>query len=285
MTEELYSGILRRDGQRAWIADEAGDIILEPTVIWQGYLKHWTNQNVHARFLPQRDYENREPILIMWPREPVPDNAFVEFYFNERLVKYPASFFGHNAINVNGHIYNFSHLINENEIMAPEEYFYRPALGEFAPSPDTGKFEIKDDGRAYFDKFGRNFMRTIHVLRIYGMDTEQLSAILNHELEIIHATPPHPARPEKYPDFSFFNRSCSTIIRDAFRRLGYTQIAGVLPRDLFVNTAFHLRRESALDTRFFLRPQLMVEEAPPSALAPLMNPRNRIRFRSLKVNI
>ena len=43
------------------------------------------------------------------------------------------------AVNVNGAIFNFSHKINENEVMRNEEYFFRPALGEFAPHPVTGR--------------------------------------------------------------------------------------------------------------------------------------------------
>ena len=39
---------------------------------------------------------------------------------------------------------NYSHLrmSGQNESMDEAEYMYRPALGEFAPSPTTGKFEI-----------------------------------------------------------------------------------------------------------------------------------------------
>ena len=68
-------------------------------------------------------------------------------------------------------------LMNENEIITEEEFFYRPALGEFAPSPNNGKYEILEDGTPYYDKFGRNFMRTIHVLRIEGIDVEKLGNI------------------------------------------------------------------------------------------------------------
>ena len=78
-----------------------------------------------ARELPQLDYKTDQPIIIMWPDESPPSEPVVDFYYNERLVKYPASLFGHNAININGNIYNFSHLMNENEIITPEEFIYR----------------------------------------------------------------------------------------------------------------------------------------------------------------
>ena len=95
------------------------------------------------------------------------------------------------------------YLMNENEVITPEEYFYRPALGEFAPSPTTGRFALNENGRNYFDKFGRIFMRTIHVLRVEGIDEASLSNIFNEELKVIHNTEPHPKSPEKYKDFNF----------------------------------------------------------------------------------
>ncbi|NQV36866.1 MAG: hypothetical protein HQ509_02540 [Candidatus Marinimicrobia bacterium] len=283
MTEQsLYKGILDNSSGSPRIISNDGHAILQDVPIWDGYLKHWLGKPVNARFLPQKDYENDHPILIMWPDSKPIYRSFVEFYYNERLVKYPASFFGHNAVNINGKIFNFSHLYNENEIMRPDEYFYRPALGEFAPSPDTGMFEIKEDGTAYFDKFGRNFMRTIHGIRIFGLDTDKLSEYLNHQLEVIHSTPPNPEKPEKYPDFNFFMRSCATIIRDGFRSLGFKKISGILPHDLFVNIVSVFMNEPSLEAALFTMPQLNVPEALPSTMTPLLNPRNRIRNYRLK---
>ena len=184
MNQNIIKGQLCQENGQSFIAS-ANNNYFEDRLIWQGYLTHWLGQKVVARELPQLDYDSSQPIIILWPDEPPPEEPCVDFYYNERLVKYPASLFGHNAININGNIYNFSHLLNENEIMTPEEYFYRPALGEFAPSPVNGKFEILANGTAYYDKFGRNFMRTVHVLRIRGMDTKRLSSILDEELEII----------------------------------------------------------------------------------------------------
>ncbi len=282
MNEQVvYKGTLDVSGDSPRIVDDLGNVVLENVPIWNGYIAHWKNTKVNARFLSQRDYEFDHPILIIWPdREPI-DQPFVEFYYNERLVKYPASFFGHNAINVNGEIYNFSHLVNENEIMHPEEYFYRPALGEYAPSPDTGMFEIKEDGTAYFDKFGRNFMRTIHGIRLFGLDMEALSDYLKNQLKIIYTTPTNPKKPEKYADFNFFTRSCATIIRDGFRVLGFTKVSGVLPRDLYINIVHVFSQEKHVESTVFTMPQLHVPEAQPSRLTPLLNPRNRLRYAKL----
>lgn len=240
METEIYHGILAQDEKIAYLQGPGGERFLEGERIWEGYMTHWLGRQVHARRLLQCDYKDGNPILILWPDEPPAEAPFVDLYYNERLTKYQASFFGHNAINVNGEIFNFSHLVNENEAMDFAEYMYRPALGEFAPSPRNGKFEILEDGTAYYDKFGRNFMRTIHVLRIAGLDVKKLSEIYHYELGIIHSRPVNPMKPEKYKDFNFFNRSCTTIIRDGLRKYGFKNISGILPRDLFVSAAYTL---------------------------------------------
>jgi hypothetical protein len=283
MREEVITGILKKERGRSYILDEKGNRFLETSIIWEGYLKHWRERAVCARLLPQRDYATGEPIVIMWPDESPSEVPFVELYYNERLVKYPASTLGHFAVNVNGEIFNFSHLLNENEVIKREEYFYRPALGEFAPHPELGVFNVDDPERPYYDKFGRLFMRTIHVLHIEGLDTERLSGIYHRVLERIHSTPVNPKRPEKYPDFNIFTRSCTTIIRDGLIEYGFRGIGGIFPRDLFVNIAFHLLKGNRRDieVKLFRMRQLKVPEAPCSALTPFLNPLNRIRARRL----
>ncbi len=282
MTNQTVKGILTQSNSSTFLLDENGTRYFEGKRIWDGYVHHWLGQKVCGRILPQKDYETDSPIIILWPDDPPAPAPFVEFYYNESLVKYIASTFGHNAINVNGEIFNFSHLINENEVMAKEEYFYRPALGEFAPSPNNDMFEILEDGRAYFDKFGRNFMRTIHVIRIEGIDTKKLSAIYHEELDAIHACEPSKKNPEKYKDFNFLKRSCSTIIRDGLNRYGFSKIKGIFPYDLFVNMAYSLQNESDVTIRIFKMPQLMVPEAPPSRMTPLLNLKNRFRVRAVQ---
>ncbi|MEA1880869.1 MAG: hypothetical protein U9N31_00475 [Candidatus Marinimicrobia bacterium] len=278
----VYRGTLRWEGEKSFLENENGNRLLENHKIWNGYILHWRNQPVCARELAQKDYENNEPIIIMWPDTPPSGKPFVEIYYNERLVKYPASTFGHNAINVNGEFFNFSHLINENEAMDEAEYMYRPALGEFAPSPHNGKFEILEDATAYYDKFGRNFMRSIHVLRIERIDTIHLSDIFHDMLKSIHTTPVHPRNPEKYRDFNFFNRSCTTIIRDGLRKYGFQKIRGVLPRDFFISAAMVLGQVNELNTRLYKRPQLKVPEAPFSQTTTPLNPMNWIRLKNLR---
>lgn len=267
-----------RDGVPA-LLDDAGTDLLPGERIWAGYALHWTGRRVCARRLAQRDYETGAPIVIMWPERPSAREPFAELYYNERLVKYPASRFGHAAINVNGGVFNFSHLINENEEISEEEYLYRPAMGEFAPHPVTGRFDVSDPGRPYYDKFGRNFMRTIHVLRIEGIDTDRLAAYYRDQLAA-NRNAPDPARPEKYRDFSVVSRSCVTIIRDGLRAGGVPAIAGLFPRDLFVSAAYRLTRpraQAGLRVRLYRMPRLAVPEAPPSAPTPLINPMNRLR--------
>ena len=279
----MVTGILTQDNIASFILDESGARHFEDRIIWNGYLAHWSGEKVHARELEQHDYENKEPIIIIWPVESTSTEPFVDLYYNERLTKYFVSFLGHTAVNVNGSIFNFSHLMNENEIMEKEEYFYRPALGEFAPSPNNGLFEILEDGRVFYDKFGRNFMRTIHRIRIFGLDTEKMMAALTQSLDIILNTPPNPKEPEKYKDFSIVSNNCATIIRDVFNQCGFPQIKGRFPRDLFVNTAYHLFCHPELDVQYAKLPQLFVPEAPMSMVSPLLNFWNYFRKNELRI--
>ena len=279
----MVTGILTQDNNTSFILDESGDRHFEDRIIWSGYLTHWSGEKIHARELEQHDYENNEPIIILWPIESSLNEPFVDLYYNERLTKYFVSFLGHAAINVNGSIFNFSHLMNENEIMEKEEYFFRPALGEFAPSPNNGLFEILEDGRVFYDKFGRNFMRTIHRIRIFGLDTEKMMAVLKKSLDIILNTTPNPKEPDKYKDFNIVSNNCATIIRDVFNQCGFPEIKGRFPRDLFVNTAYHLFCHSELDVQYAKLPQLFVPEAPMSRLSPLLNFWNYFRKNELRI--
>ncbi len=283
MKQEIYSGILTRSGGKTFIAGPRGKRHCEDEAIWEGYVTHWLGMKVNARHLPQKEYDTGREILILWPYREPSSVPFVELYYNERLVKYPLSTVGHLAINVNGGIFNFSHLINENEIMSGEEYFYRPALGEFAPDPVTGRFNADNPERPYYDKFGRNFMRTIHVLRVTGLDTVRLGSYYKDMLREILSRP-DPRRPEEYRDFNIFTRSCVTFIRDGLRRLGFRNLGGVFPRDFFINAAYHFLQINGRDgigASIFRMPQLMVPESPRSALTVILNPVNRVLARRL----
>ena len=106
----MITGILTRDNNTSFILDESGERHFEDRIIWSGYLTHWSGEKIHARELEQHDYENNEPIIILWPIESSLNEPFVDLYYNERLTKYFVSFLGHTAINVNGSIFNFSHV-------------------------------------------------------------------------------------------------------------------------------------------------------------------------------
>lgn len=279
--KDFVKGILRSNNGQPFIEGHDGKRYFENNTFWDGYIKHWDGMNVCARPLPEKDYEKQDPIIIVWLDKPPASEPYVELYYAERLVKYFTSTMGHSAINVNGDIFNFSHLINENEIITEEEFFFRPALGEFAPSPINGKYEILEDGTAYYDKFGRNFMRTIHVLRIEGIDVKKLGDIYKHQLHLIKTTPPDPKSPDEYPEFNMFTRSCSTIIRDGLKEYGFNNIKGMFPRDLFVSAAYQLKKEPTIKSTIFEMPQLIVPEADKSAMSPILNPINYIRYRKL----
>jgi hypothetical protein len=281
-TQNIVKGILTEGSEQRFIRTVEGQEIFKDMKIWDGYMTHWEGQEVYARALEKNDYNSGKPIAIIWPAVHQSEDPFLELYFNERLVKYYASTFGHIAINLNGNIFNFSHKLNENEVISREEYFYRPALGEFAPSPDTGKYEIREDGRVFYDKFGRNFMRTVHVVRVEGLDTTVLMEILLEELRRIKEAPPNTKDLEKYSEFNFFTRSCVTIIRDSLNRYGFDTIKGLFPKDLFVSAAFLFQKKTEYYVRLFRMPQLLVPEAPPSTETPVMNLKNLIREKKLE---
>lgn len=283
MKQTMYTGILTSKGGATFIIDSKGRRHFEDETIWDGYVTHWLGAKVNARYVPQKDYRTGRNILVLWPHRKPPEESYVELYYNERLVKYPLSLVGHLAINVNGDIFNFSHLINENEIVTEEEYFYRPALGEFAPDPVTGRFNVEDPEHPYYDKFGRNFMRTIHVLKITGLDAVRLKGYYMEMLKEI-VSRPDPRRPEKYRDFNIITRSCVTFIRNGLRRYGFRSLRGVFPRDFFINTAYHfitMNGRGVTEASLYRMPQLTVPESPPSKLTVIFNPCNRLLVRRL----
>jgi len=285
MRAGIYRGILRNKNGSVFIEDESGKQLLKNEIIWNGYVQHWTDKKVFARLLPQKDYLKNRPITILWPEEKWPESPFIDLYYNERLVNYPISFLGHIAINVSGKIFNFSHLLSENEILNKEEYFYRPALGEFGPDPVNGGYNTEDIKRPFLDKFGRLFMRSIHVLRITDIKTKNLSDYFHNELKIIQNTPEDIKDPEKYRDFNIFGRSCSTIIRDGLNEAGFSGIKGIFPRDLFISAANNLtdmNKTGGETVSLFKLKQLKVPEAPYSSLSFIINPVNRYRNTKLQ---
>lgn len=272
-------------GDAPHVRGDGGERLMAREPIWKGYLLHWEGERVRCRFLPQRDYISGRPIVLVWPDDSDDRSSRVDLYCNERLVKYPASRFGHVAVNAGGRVFNFSHLMNENEELSEEEYLYRPALGEFAPHPVTGGFRVTEGEPPYYDKFGRRFMRRIHLLRITGIDAGRLRDCFRHELGVIRATPADPLRPQKYAGFSFFTRSCSTIIRDGFRKSGYPAIGGVAPADFFISavrTFLAGGERWGLSVSVLVLDQLHVPEAPPSRPAPALNPVNRLRVWKMR---
>ena len=285
MNEQVCKGVLVREGQKTFLRSIDGDEYFSEAAIWEGYFKHWQGRLLCGRILPEKDYLTGKNIVLLWPEERTDREPFVELYYNERLVKYNMSILGHSAVNVNGFIFNFSHLLNECEILTEEEFFYRPALGRFSPSPD-GFFDTSDPERPYLDKFGRQFMRTIHVARITGRETAGLESILRRKLREIYDTPADPVKPEYYRDFGKFSNSCTTIIRDSLREWGFGRIKGIFPREMFISAVWEFYKEArrgGLSLSVFKRDQLMVDEAPASSLSPVVNPVNFLKKRLLDV--
>jgi len=284
----FIKGVLSQEDGATFIEAADGSRQLAEGQVWSGYVSHWLDRPVRARLLAQRDYAQGRPIVLVWPDEPTPDPHYVALYYNERLVGHVASLFGHLAINVDGRVFNFSHLLHEDEEMSVEEFLYRPALGEFAPHPERGGFSVEEPNRPYHSTFGRRFMRSVHELHIRGLDSATLMAHFRAELAAIHATPPDPHRPEKYRDFSFWRRSCATIVRDGLRRAGLSGVQGVLPRDVYLSAAHRLaqaQRRGEVSLRMRKLMQLEVPEAPPSKPTPIFNPRNWWRVPALRSGV
>lgn len=279
-SDDVVCGVLTVEDGDVVLAGVNTAARLSEYAVWDGYLRHWSGRRVCARGMDERDYGTGKKLLHVWPETKTSRSPFLELYYNERLVKYIASTFGHLAVNVDGAVFNFSHLMNECEMLACQDYFYRPALGRFAPDPATGRFNVKDTERPYLDKFGRLFMRAVHAARLEGIDASQFFEYYANELRKIHSTPCNPDRPEKYRDFSFFSRSCATIIRDGLRENGFRNVRGVLPREVFISAMWEFRKSAEkLGARFSYRrmPQLKVDEAPYSSLSPILNPVNAFR--------
>jgi len=128
-------------------------------------------------------------------------------------------------------------------------------------------------------------MRTIHVLKITGLDVKKLSQIFHEQLETIKNTPPDPKNSEKYRDFNILTNSCSTIIQEGFKKYGLKNIAGMFPRDIFVNASSYFlyqAKDKRIKASRRVLPQLIVSEAAPSVMPPLMNPLNRWKARQIK---
>lgn len=265
---ETREGWLKKDEDGVFIEDNNSKKIFTEERIWRGYVDHWINKKVLVRELPQIDDKTGLPIVLIWREDDAEQNKkntnYIEVYYNERLVKYWASFFGHISINVGGSVFNFSNKKSEDEILTPEEYFYRPALGDFAPKDDTVKF-------------GRRFARSIHILRIESenLDIESLQKIFKKKLDNIHNTLDDPKRPGYYKDFSFYSNSCVTMVRDCLKEGGFADVSGFLSRDFFVSCAKSFRKMAKkhnLSVSLRIMPQLMILEAPPSKMTPLLNP-------------
>ncbi|HPS58205.1 MAG TPA: hypothetical protein PK514_08875 [Spirochaetota bacterium] len=282
--KKTHRGILTKEDSRVFLKDRSGRRFFIDDAIWNGYLKHWESRELCGELLPETDYSTGKRIVLLRPEQPAASEPFIELYYNERLPRYFYSYLGHTAINVNGEIFNFSHLLNECEVMNEALYFFRPALGKFAPEPGGG-YNIMDPEHPYLDKFGRQFMRTIHVARITGYDTDMLSKALHAKLEKIHNTPEDPGRPGVYRDFGMFTNSCTTIIRDVLRVSGFSGISGIFPREMFTSSVWNfmqMHKRGRLKLSVFTRPQLYVDEASASAMTPLVNPLNIMRRLRLR---
>ena len=83
MSNTVYTGILTADETNHFILRRNGSGILEENRIWDGYINHWTGQNICAYLHRQKDYENEELYSKMGPITN-PKNLFL----NKKLPAY-----------------------------------------------------------------------------------------------------------------------------------------------------------------------------------------------------
>ena len=83
MSNTVYTGILTADETNHFILRRNGSGILEENRIWDGYINHWTGQNICAYLHRQNDYENEKLYSKMGPITN-PKNLFL----NKKLPAY-----------------------------------------------------------------------------------------------------------------------------------------------------------------------------------------------------
>ncbi|MCL5435583.1 MAG: hypothetical protein M1275_00690 [Patescibacteria group bacterium] len=274
---EIAAGRLVSEEGKKFLRTDRGEKKFTEAAIWDGYFIHFNNRRVLGRTLPQIDYASGRPLALLWPEPDVPPEPFLEIYYNERLPNYPGSLFGHGAINVNGRIFNFAHKLNENEELTWEEYFFRPALGEFAPGPN-GKYDISDPQRPYYDKFGRRFMRAVWKLRITGISNA--AWLLEHfraRLKKIKTQILKPQFPDINRYFNLFSHNCITELHAGLTAWGLKNLNRWFPLDFFFSSKREfskLAQKQNLQILVEKLPQLKVPEAPFSKSVPAVSPRH-----------
>ena len=164
---------------------------------------------------------------------------------------------------------------NDNESLK-EDLEQKPDKNLTIPEPSQVPEEL------VWKTEGEIKMRSIHRIRITGIDTDWIMSELKERLNLIINTPSDPSNIEKYKDFSFFSNNCATIIRDVFHIIGYRKIKGRFPRELFISAAYHLSNINGLNIEYSFLPQLKVPEAPLSMVSPILNPLNYFRFNKLR---
>ena len=65
--EKTVTGVLAVENDKVFLKGPSGQNYLKDEHIWEGYITHWKGQTVHARRLPQKDYETGKYIYILWP--------------------------------------------------------------------------------------------------------------------------------------------------------------------------------------------------------------------------
>lgn len=267
MRTDALRGILRWRGPARSTVVLAGGGERRTGVLWPGYAR-FAGTRVLVRPLPVHDAG--KPVLLVAPLGDAPPARSVELYLAERLPRHAMSRFGHVAAWAGGHVFNYSRTWRENEALDWAEFAWRPPLGDYGPERH--------------DYFGRRFMRTLHVLRIDGLDTVRVRASLQAVRERILARPPDPRDPEYAPWVNLAGRNCVALLRLALVEAGLPVFHGLTPRAFFVDAAWRLRRlagRGVLRLSYRRLPQVVVPECAPSLPASSWSPRTAQRERRL----
>ena len=262
MTPEAFGRLVWPDaGGAPGLVSGSGRTALDG--LWPGY-RVLSGSDVRLRWL--REDRAGARIALLAPAAdcpPGPDR--VEVYFLHRLREQLVSLFGHLAIAVRGRVWNFSAVLEENEAVSWDEYFYRPQTGPFVRHADG-------HGLARVDRYGRRFMRAADVLSLEGLPAERLADVLDGLLDEVRAAA-EKAQDGSSPAFSSWSRNCAGFIREALNESGVGSFSSHAPRDLFVELAWHFRKRGGATFRRV--PQLIVPGILPSSSAvPLLRPAN-----------
>ncbi len=306
-SHNVERGILAREGLYPLLVSDAGRTVL-PGPFWDGWTRMLARQ---VAWFPAAGVFPPCPVIV--PLEEMAGaKGGVQILFMHRLRGQVVSLFGHIAIIVRGRVWNFSAVLAENEVLAADEFYWRPCLPPFVPqggtdlpaslhrvhpagsswgtvrdredAPDPAQ-RLDDERSAQTsgpraDRYGRRFMRSMDVIDISGLEPASIAALekaLTQLMDRVREAAPRSRRGES-PYFSPWKMNCAGFVREAFALAGLAHFHSHLPRDLFVEIGWHFTRQARLpESSVRIERRRMAQVAvsgirPSSSAVPLLNP-------------